>query len=250
VPEVWGDISSSSLNKLIIEYSGQVITTVISYNLADSNSEFTENKNLYADYSLIVDSDGVNIPAWQWQRSTDGGSTWLDISGATADSYTLSGDDVGYLVRVTGIYIDGQGFNNSVSSSASTVIQPAVSGMFIAGNSDLATASITGDTGASGDPVSGSELQRLTPETQPVSDADTVLALAKMPVMAMPANDDLDQLLAFDASPAGDGVSESFANSWIPSIFLADFAYPESFDLYSLKTSLASLDEIRASDIL
>ena len=33
-------------------------------------------------------ASGTPAPTWQWQRSTNGGSTWTDISGATAASYT------------------------------------------------------------------------------------------------------------------------------------------------------------------
>jgi hypothetical protein len=36
----------------------------------------------------------------QWQRSTDGGTTWTNITGATADSYTLTTADVGDQVRL------------------------------------------------------------------------------------------------------------------------------------------------------
>ncbi len=36
----------------------------------------------------------------QWQRSTDGGTTWTNITGATADSYTLTTGDVGAVVRL------------------------------------------------------------------------------------------------------------------------------------------------------
>lgn len=33
-------------------------------------------------------SSGSPIPTWQWQRSTNGGSTWSNIAGAVAASYT------------------------------------------------------------------------------------------------------------------------------------------------------------------
>src|SRR5262249_47022161 len=51
----------------------------------------------------------ANVGAWsgnptsftyQWQRSTDGGTTWNSISGETNSTYILDGLDVGYLVRV------------------------------------------------------------------------------------------------------------------------------------------------------
>ncbi|MBK9080304.1 MAG: hypothetical protein IPL91_14985 [Hyphomicrobium sp.] len=37
--------------------------------------------------------------AWQWQKSTNGGATWSDISGATALTYTIQPGDVGSIIR-------------------------------------------------------------------------------------------------------------------------------------------------------
>ena len=39
-------------------------------------------------------------PAYQWQRSTDGGSTWTNIEGATSGSYTPVAADMGENVRI------------------------------------------------------------------------------------------------------------------------------------------------------
>ena len=39
-------------------------------------------------------------PAYQWQRSTNGGSTWTNIDGATRGSYTPVEDDMGANVRI------------------------------------------------------------------------------------------------------------------------------------------------------
>ncbi len=50
-----------------------------------------------------------NTYAYQWQRSTDGGSTWAAITGATASSYTLAVADETAMVRllVTATNADG-----------------------------------------------------------------------------------------------------------------------------------------------
>lgn len=37
--------------------------------------------------------------AFQWQRSSDSGTTWTNISGATASTYVLVAADAGYLIR-------------------------------------------------------------------------------------------------------------------------------------------------------
>ena len=37
--------------------------------------------------------------AYQWQKSSDGGVTWTNISGATASTYVLVTADAGYRIR-------------------------------------------------------------------------------------------------------------------------------------------------------
>jgi hypothetical protein len=38
--------------------------------------------------------------SYQWQESADAGTTWTNISGAVANSYTLVAGDTGYAIRV------------------------------------------------------------------------------------------------------------------------------------------------------
>jgi len=80
---------------------------------------FTENETLS---SSISDADGVSgLVSYQWQRSDDG-STWSDITGAIASSYTLVGADVNNYVRVSATYVDGGGHTElPVSATASLV---------------------------------------------------------------------------------------------------------------------------------
>jgi alpha-tubulin suppressor-like RCC1 family protein len=47
-----------------------------------------------ADATFTVVAAGTS-PAYQWQRSNDGGTTWADITGATNASYTLSSAQAG-----------------------------------------------------------------------------------------------------------------------------------------------------------
>lgn len=44
-----------------------------------------------ATASFSAAASGVPTPTWQWQLSGDGGSTWANINGATAASYTTPG---------------------------------------------------------------------------------------------------------------------------------------------------------------
>jgi hypothetical protein len=61
--------------------------------------------------------------AYQWQRSTNGGTTWVSISGMTHASYVLEPSDVGNQVR-----IQVMATNPSGSTYASATVGPIVSG--------------------------------------------------------------------------------------------------------------------------
>ena len=85
----------------------------------------------------------MGIVTWRWQRSTNGGSTWSDISGATQASYKLAQADVGNLVRNKALYVDGAANNETVFSAASTLI--AASGSTFTGTAGIDT--LTGTAG-------------------------------------------------------------------------------------------------------
>lgn len=61
----------------------------------------------------------VHATAYQWQRSTDGGTSWTDVSGATGDSFTTAAGqlaDSGQQLRV-----QVTGASGSVTSHAATL---------------------------------------------------------------------------------------------------------------------------------
>jgi predicted glycoside hydrolase/deacetylase ChbG (UPF0249 family) len=72
--------------------------------------------------------------AYKWQSSSDGGTTWTDIAGATGSTYTLAQAEVGNQVRVVASYTDGWWNTETVASSASAVIANA---------NDASTGSVT-----------------------------------------------------------------------------------------------------------
>jgi hypothetical protein len=86
---------------------------------------------------------------------------------------------------------------------------------------------------------------RLTPATMPVMDLDS--PLTKVQVTAMPADDDLDQLLDYGSAGGGDSGLGPFEGFWSTSMSLVDFAYPGSIDLYSLRTKIESPSDIAAA---
>ena len=77
----------------------------------------TEDQVLTADTSTIADADGLGAFTYQWVRSTDGGTTWSSIAGATASTYTLGDADVNALIEVSVAYTDGQGSAESLTSA-------------------------------------------------------------------------------------------------------------------------------------
>jgi hypothetical protein len=65
---------------------------------------------------------------YKWQRSTDGGVSWADISGATASTYTLVDADAGNVHRVGVRAVNGAGpaadYTYSAASAVVTAIAP------------------------------------------------------------------------------------------------------------------------------
>lgn len=105
--------------------------------------------------STLADADGLGTLAWRWQSSADG-STWADIGGATASSFTPGQAQVGLRLRVVGSYTDGRGTAESATSSASAAV---------ANTNDGPTGSVT----LAGTARQG---QTLTASTQTLADAD------------------------------------------------------------------------------
>ena len=57
------------------------------------------------------------VKAYQWQRSTDGGSTWADIDGATNSQYKPTADDMGENVRIR-VKITANGYLGEIVGAA------------------------------------------------------------------------------------------------------------------------------------
>ncbi|MET4479969.1 DUF4082 domain-containing protein [Bradyrhizobium sp. F1.13.3] len=75
----------------------------------------TQNQTLTA---TVSDADGLpGSITYQWQRSTDG-TTWSNITGATASTLTLGQAQVGGFIRVSAVYTDSLGSNETPVSAA------------------------------------------------------------------------------------------------------------------------------------
>jgi hypothetical protein len=99
-----------------------------------------------AGASFSAAAGGTPPPSVQWQVSTDGGSSWSDVAGASADSYELSAPsaDNGYQYRA--IFTNSAG---SATTSAATLTVTAA-----APSGPVVTSNPVDDTVADGDSAS------------------------------------------------------------------------------------------------
>ncbi|WP_434620287.1 peroxidase family protein [Tabrizicola sp. M-4] len=89
-----------------------------------SDTSPTEGQAITADIAGIADPNGITAGsfAYQWQRSADGGATWVNITGATAPSFTPAQAQVGQVLRVQVQFTDALGTVETVASAATTVV--------------------------------------------------------------------------------------------------------------------------------
>ena len=81
-----------------------------------------EDEPLIIDVSGISDSDGVGKIYVQWQKETSD-SRWIDIFGATQQSFTPRQVHVGQTLRVQITFLDNQGNLETLFSSPSSPVQ-------------------------------------------------------------------------------------------------------------------------------
>ncbi|MDD2880336.1 MAG: DUF4347 domain-containing protein [Rhodoferax sp.] len=83
-------------------------------------------ETLTADTSALTDADGLGPLSYQWAVSTDNGTSWTPVGGATSKTYALPGDaatSAQYKAIVS--YTDGRGNAENIDSAAVTVVAPA-----------------------------------------------------------------------------------------------------------------------------
>ena len=73
-------------------------------------------ETLTAGISGIADEDGLTNPGFTYQWARNDGATDTDIQGATASTYTLTGDDEGRTITVTVNFTDAEGDPETLTS--------------------------------------------------------------------------------------------------------------------------------------
>ena len=75
---------------------------------------------------MVTDPDGsVSGERWTWERSMNRTTGWSAISGATSSTYTAMAGDVGYYLRVSVTYTDGQGSGKMATSAMTAKVVAA-----------------------------------------------------------------------------------------------------------------------------
>ena len=73
----------------------------------------------------LSDDDGPSDVTWQWSRSPNGTTNWVNIANATSATYTPTlEEDAGNYVRATATYTDGHGPNKTASAVSPRVGDP------------------------------------------------------------------------------------------------------------------------------
>jgi hypothetical protein len=183
-------------------------------------------------------------------------TTFLTVGGAftlrTASGSTTVVLDfaAGGVIKLGAQVVGSVGFNaaaaitnvGNVSDNAMAEVADITSGELVISEA-LAPASLPMTPSSLSVPTASDA--RLTPTTMPIMDVDS--PLTKVQVTAMPADDDLDQLLDYGSAAGGDSGLGPFEGFWSTSMSLVDFAYPGSIDLYSLRTKIESPSDIAAA---
>ncbi len=115
-----------------------------------------EGSTLTVDMTGIIDPNGILNPTFQWQASADNGLTWIDIAGATADSFVPSQAEVGLPIRVQAFWSDRTGTFETLASAASAPVadlpEPATGAPVISDVTPMNAQVLSVDTSTIADP--------------------------------------------------------------------------------------------------
>ena len=88
-----------------------------------------QGQTLTVDTSTIADFNGLGAFSYQWQRSSNGGTSWNNIAGATSGSLALPdasgtnpGQYFGDLLRIVVTFTDGAGQLETIRSAATAPV--------------------------------------------------------------------------------------------------------------------------------
>jgi hypothetical protein len=99
-----------------------VATNNVAAGTLDVTSNYSANTtgSILTATDNITDADGKGTVTYKWQ--TKNGSSWDDISGATASTYTLTTTEAGKQVRALASFTDDLGANEAVGSTPTAAV--------------------------------------------------------------------------------------------------------------------------------
>jgi hypothetical protein len=173
--------------------------------------------------------------SYQWQRSTNSGSTWSNITGSTSATYIATSTDAGAVLRVQVTATNSEGSDTEASIATSAITEPpSISAPSITGEARVGEVLTASEIEASGFPVpdtgyqwqvsdTGSTWNNLTLETgstfTPTSSEAGKLLRVQVTATNTVGSDS-------ETSEATDPVLWDPANSSIPSI-----SYPANLEV-------------------
>ena len=83
-------------------------------------------EELTADISSIADADGLTNVAYEYQWISSDGSSDVEITNATAPTYTVAAEDVGRTIRVRVTFTDDAGHQQTLTSEWTEAVEFAV----------------------------------------------------------------------------------------------------------------------------
>ena len=104
----------------------------VTVNIADMNEPGTAKLNkpqpqatrgLMATFTEPDGGGDTEDEMWQWARSMDGETGWMDIEGATSQSRSPAAADAGYYLRATVTYTDKFGEGQTASVVSTNVVE-------------------------------------------------------------------------------------------------------------------------------
>ncbi len=149
------DCNNNLTNKgtILVETGGTVSgnlsggTAVTTPNITAQPTGQTVTEGQSATFTVEA-SAGSETPTYQWQQSTDSGSSWTDISDATDDSYTISSTTTSMSGNQYRCVVKSASGVSVISSAATLTVQAKPAPVSVTGVSlDKATLELyTGDT--------------------------------------------------------------------------------------------------------
>ena len=106
-------------------------------------------KELTADTSSIADADGLTNVSYEYQWIASNGSSDVEIANATAPTYTVADDDVGWTIQVRVTFTDDADHQETLTSDATGAVDfavqlqrantPATGALTISGTAEVGT---------------------------------------------------------------------------------------------------------------